>query len=223
MNVTHLMKASVKCAIAALLLAASGLRSNAEGFVRPEIAYLRPTTDVDLMFTTGTRLKSAFGFGAAFGAALGANKEHELSLNVAVANGFKASESTQTAFSVPGAPHSSYTSGSDEAKVDTVPVLADYRYYFQPRREGARFYAGGTLGFTHMKYSETARGNYAGGSDVVTINDSKNGFTWGLGVGFTVNIGSSTDWDLGYRFSSAQAWDGHVNLHALYTGVSCRF
>jgi outer membrane protein W len=210
------MKTNLKIAAVAAFFAL-GLSAYAQsGFIRPELSLVMPTTKAGQF---DAKLKSTVGYGIAGGVVFGAQDEQEIGVSISLAD-VKGSTSTSTPFNYYG---TNYNTGSDSFKVKTMPVLLNYRYYFGAKADGTRFYFGPSIGYTHLKYTETAVGNRPGFVDTITINDSKNGFTWAMALGFAVKLADKTDLDVGYRFTSAKAWDGHYNAGALYTGITFKF
>jgi len=210
------MKTNIKIAAVAAFLAL-GLSAYAQsGFIRPELSLVIPTTKAGQF---DAKLKSTAGYGFAMGAVLGAQDEQEIGVSLSFAD-VKGSTSTSTPFNFLG---TNYTTGSDSVKVKAMPVLLNYRYYFGAKADSTRFYVGPSVGYANVKYTEVLVGTRPGYVDTLTITDSQNGFTWALSFGCAVKLADKTDLDIGYRFTSAKAWDGHFNASTLYTGITFKF
>ena len=144
--------------------------SKPEYFIRPLVAYVKPTDG-----------NSATGFGFAAGGSFGSQKEHEVSFELIHA---KWDESmTDPDVSVSGS-------------IKYTPYLVGYRYYFGPAALKARFYLGASAGMTNMDVSVQAAASGMTFSD----SDSAWASTLAGSVGVKFRLTAKADLDLGYRY-----------------------
>ena len=146
-----------------------------------------------------------------------------MSLEISFAD-FKASVSTTEEFTVDDI---TYSSGTETVKADSMPILLNYRYYIGDKTSAARVYIAPTIGLTHVKLTDNASGVEAGldpVTDTYSNSESKNGFTWAIGVGVMVKVTDKIGWDIGYRYMSAHIVSGtDLKTHNIYTGVNFKF
>ncbi|MFA5262272.1 MAG: outer membrane beta-barrel protein [Opitutaceae bacterium] len=211
------MNSNIKIAAVAAFFAIGVSAYAQQGFFRPEVAYVLPATKIGY---SEAKLKGAAGYGVAGGAVFGAQDEHEIGLSLSMFN-TNASESTAEPVNFAG---TQYSSGSDSIKVKAMPVLLNYRYYFGAKTDTTRFYVGPSIGFTHMKGTETLVGNRPGGIiDILESGDTSNGFSGALSLGVAVKLADKTDLDIGYRYFYSKAFDGNFKANNLYTGITFKF
>lgn len=199
------MKSNLRVAAVAVFLSI-GVSGYAQIFIRPEMGYSLPSTKVSFAVVNGDKtLGGALGFGIAGGDTFGAKNEHEVGLELGVVN-FKAAKTTPD-------------TGTDEIRLKTIPILLNYRYYLSVKAVSARFYINPSVGFTHLKYVENCPGFPLPNNGTT----SKYGFTAALSLGAAVKLAESTDFDIGYRFLSAKAWEANLDTHNLYAGIHFKF
>ena len=183
--------------------AAESAPKKTEYFIRPLVAYVKPT-DGD----------SATGFGFAAGGCFGAKKEHELSFDWNYAEWDESL--TDSDVSVSGS-------------IKYMPYLLGYRYYFGPEALKARFYAGASAGMTSVDVSVLA----VGSGMTFSGSDTAWGSTLAGSVGVKVRLTEKADLDLGYRYQHTNgptitlAGEGieldDLKAHIFYLGVGFRF
>ena len=177
--------------------------SKPEYFIRPLVAYVKPTDG-----------NSATGFGFAAGGSFGSQKEHEVSFELTHA---KWDESmTDPTVSVSGS-------------LKYMPYLLSYRYYFGPEALKARFYVGASAGFTSVDVSVQAVDSGA----TFSGSDTAWGSTLAGTIGVKVRLSEKADLDLGYRYQHTSGPTitlagesielDDLKVHVVYVGVGFRF
>ncbi len=196
------MKANLKTLAIATCIAIGTCAYAQEGFIRPELSYNFASLSVSN--NPGIGLKDTVGYGVAGGASFGAQNEHEVGLSVGI---------------VDFTPTISAAGSRLTGKLKTVPVLANYRYYFGAKADSMRFYLAPSVGYSNVKIDWTATG--PGGTAV--ISKSGTDFTWGAGLGVFFKVADKVDLDLGYRYQEVKETDAKVKIGVLFAGVNFRF
>jgi opacity protein-like surface antigen len=214
------MKSNIKFAAIAAFLAIGVSAYAQEGFVRPEISYVKFSNSVPLGLSGSEQsLKGTIGYGVAGGAFFGDQNEQEVSVSITMAD---AKASITEPFLIEG------ISGtiSDSIKVKTTTILLNYRYYTGAKADSARFYIGPSIGSSHLQASESATGTADGITDTESGDiGSKNPWTFAISVGCAIKLAEKIDLDVGYRYTYGltKSWDEHLESNALYAGVSFKF
>jgi opacity protein-like surface antigen len=177
------------------------------GFIRPELSYNLPTISVP--HNPEIRLRDAFGYSVNGGVLLGTQNENEIGLSVGILNFPMFAHHIQgvTAFS---------------GKVKTIPIMANYRYYFGTKADPVRFYLAPSLAYTRVQIDATTNGpsGFAWGRSTSTD------FTWAGGLGVLIKVAARVDLDVGYRYQGElkEAVTGtEIRMHTVYAGVNVRF
>ena len=179
----------------------------ADGFIRPELSYNFPTISVP--HNPEISLKNAFGYSVDGGVLLGAQNEHELGLSVGSLNFSMSANSIQGVTTFSG-------------KVKTIPIMANYRYYFGAKDAPVRFYLAPSLAYTRVQVDVTTTGpsGFAWGRSTSTD------FTWDAGLGVLIKVAHRVDIDVGYRYQGElreTVTGTEIRMHTVYTGVNFRF
>ena len=189
----------------ALALAAVSSLQAGTGFIRPVVGYVSPDAD---------GYDDAGYIGFAGGVFVGPTQQHEFSAEI----GMTMWESDETVFGI-----------RFEGEETYVPVLANYRYYFQPREAKVRFFVGPSIGFTEVTFDIKATGPGINRSD----DSSEYLATGALNAGVEVKLNEKLSLDIGYRYLYIE--DGSTTLlgvnaefdeskaHALFAGLTFRF
>ena len=196
------MKVTLKTLAVAACLAISTCAYAQEGFIRPELSYNFAKLSANGNSWLG--LKDAVGYGVAGGATFGAQNEHEVGLSI----GF-----------LDFTPTSSLPASSITGKIKSVPVMANYRYYFGAKTASLRFYLAPSIGYSSDKVDYTL--NVSGGSFHHTSSGTD--FTWGAGLGVLFKVADKVDVDVGYRYVAVDYTDAKAKIGALFAGVNFRF
>lgn len=200
---------SVVCGALAALVITS--QASAQYFVRPMITYLDPHEG---------QFSSEVGFAVSAGKYLGAQQQHELSLDVGVAK-------------------TEHTGGNPfitiSAEMEYLPVLAKYQYHYPLRAASipASIYVGPAVGVTRMSFSLNERTVIPFGTSVVSGSDDQWNFTWGGSAGVLIKVARNVDIDVGFRYLEVQGADYDLGFASMemektsptffYAGVGFRF
>lgn len=196
------MKTNLTPLLIATCLAISPCAYAQEGFIRPELSY--NFADLSVSSNPGVDLKDAVGYGVAGGARFGAQNEHEISLSVGILD-----------FSTTSSDPAAAISG----KIKTVPILANYRYYFGAKADSMRCYLAPSAGYSDVKVDTTV----TVGNNTARFSSSGTDFTWGAGLGLLFKVADKVDMDLGYRYQEVKESDGKLKVNTVYAGINFRF
>lgn len=217
------MKSNITIAAFTGFLGLAALGHGQDVFVSPGISCDIPSTKVIFIDGNTKALGAAMGFQIAGGAAFGAQDQNEFRLGLGYSD-FNVSEAITSSFSSfdNGV---SYSSGYEKVKVQAIPLLLDYRYYFGRTTSFARFHLGPIVGFTRSKATITLTGveTTGGAVDTATSEDSRTDFTWGWGFGVAFRITERADLDFNYTYTSAKVWETSLDIHSLHASLIYRF
>ena len=194
-------------AFVACLATSTGAYAQVVGFIRPELSYNFPTISVP--HNPEISLKDSFGYSLAGGVLLGAQNEHEIGLSVGILNFSMSAHSIQGVTTFSG-------------MVKTIPIMANYRYYFGAKGDPVRFYLAPSLAYTRVQVDVTTYGP----SGIAWGRSTSTDFTWAAGLGMLIKVATRVDIDIGYRFQGElkeSVTGTEIRMHTVYTGVNIRF
>ena len=173
-----------------------------EGFIRPELSY--NYARISVASPAGIKLRDEAGYGIASGASFGAQNEQELGLSVSLVD-FKL--------------YSKLAGTSITGKIRTLPILANYRYYFSTKTDAVRFFLAPSAGFTSGRSDVSA---FSGGT-ITRTTSSGNDVTWGAGFGALVKVADKIDLNVSYRHIEFKESDAQLRVNTLSAGANIRF